>query len=180
MYVHVPRPRYLPTVDDPPSRVAPRSPRGSSPPSRSAPFARCCRHFRSQYHLPPATRPPEAYPRSCVSKHQPRNVKNTLPVGARDATKEAESFIPIRRYIWPRNERVASKKREEDEEEAPSLARVSLLSPLSRGNYYGRSKKAKGSMRCKVELENKKPIKAGSPETPFLRLRELRTDSDSS
>lgn len=34
IYIYIPRPRYLPAVDDPPSRVSPRSPRGSSPPSR--------------------------------------------------------------------------------------------------------------------------------------------------
>lgn len=81
-YRDIPRPRYLLTVDDPPSRVSPRSPRDSSLPFRWAPFARCYRHFRSQYHLLLTNRSREADHRLYVSKNMYQsllhNIRNTI------------------------------------------------------------------------------------------------------
>lgn len=109
---NIPHPRYLPTADDPPSRVSPRSPRGSSSPSRSAPFARRYRHFRSQYHLPPAaSRPPAVDLRSCVSKHRfadQLKARFLARVRAR-ATKEADSDTQM--YAASINNECVSKKK---------------------------------------------------------------------
>jgi len=127
---YIPRPRYLPTVDDPLSRVSPRSPRGSSPPSHSAPFARYYRHFRSQYHLPPAaSRPPAVDPRSCVSKHRFANqLKVCFLTRARNTTKQADSDTQI--YAESiNNGRVSKSKKEKNSADCYSLR------PPSRKNY---------------------------------------------
>lgn len=123
---YIPHPRYLPTADNPPSRVFLQSPRGSASPSRSAPFARYYRHFRPQYHLPPAaSRPPEVDPQSCVSKHRfADQLKARFLIRARDTTKEADSDMQM--YAESMNNGRVSKRRE--------FWRLLHLS--SRKNYY--------------------------------------------
>lgn len=126
--IYIPRPRYLPTADDPPSRVSPRSPRGSSPPSRSAPFARCYRHFRSQYHLPPAaSRPPAVDPRSCVSKHRfADQLKARFLTRTLDTTKGADSDTQM--YAESMNNgRVSKSRREEEDDSGETIVRVASL-----------------------------------------------------
>lgn len=49
--IYVPRPRYLPIVDDLLSPASPRFPRDSSLPSRLIPSGQCYRHRQSFFHL---------------------------------------------------------------------------------------------------------------------------------